>query len=122
MNSILQSVKETIGVYHEDDDFDGVLIMQINSVFAVLQQIGVGPVTGFMINGPDQTWDDYTNNLMVKGLIAAYVPLKVKMLFDPPQNSSLIDSMKKQIDEYEARLNYAVDPITTFRRDEDDSV
>lgn len=115
MNSILQSVKEAIGVHHEDSDFDIVLIMQINSVFAVLQQLGVGPATGFIITGPDETWDDYTSNLMIRGLMSAYVPLKVKMLFDPPQNSSLIDNMKKQIDEYEARLNYAVDPYNTFQ-------
>ena len=37
-------------------------------------------------------------------------PLKVRLIFDPPQSSSIIDAMNRTISELEWRLNVAVDP------------
>ena len=41
--------------------------------------------------------------------VKSYMYLKVKLLFDPPLSSSVIESMNRMIAELEWRLNVAVD-------------
>ena len=43
------------------------------------------------------------------GSIQSYVYMKVKLMFDPPQNSFTVDSMTKLVNELEWRLNVAAD-------------
>ena len=43
-------------------------------------------------------------------MIKTYVYLKVKLVFDPPQSSSVTDSINRQISELEWRMNNEVDP------------
>lgn len=43
MESILTSIKKMLGITEEYENFDVDLIMHINSVFMILNQIGVGP-------------------------------------------------------------------------------
>ena len=50
MESILQSVKKMLGIIPEYTNFDDDIIMHINSVFMILQQLGVGPKEGFAIS------------------------------------------------------------------------
>ena len=50
MNSILNSVKKLMGLTEEYKQFDEDLIIHINSVFAILYQLGVGS-TPFSITG-----------------------------------------------------------------------
>lgn len=109
MESILMSIKKLLGIDEEYVVFDPDIIMHINSVFMILTQMGVGPEEGFVIEGEDSTWFDFTdNNLMIES-VKSYVYLKVRLLFDPPSNSSLIESMNRQISEFEWRLNVASD-------------
>ena len=49
MDSILTSTKKLLGITEEDISFDLDIIMHINSVFAILTQMGVGPDEGFYI-------------------------------------------------------------------------
>lgn len=108
--SILESVKKDIGASEWDDAFDDTLIRHINSVFMILNQLGVGPSGGFKITSKDDTWDDYdTNGLDVEG-IKTYVYKKVKIMFDPAQSSFVNESDKAICSEFEWRLNVAVDP------------
>jgi hypothetical protein len=103
MESILLSVKKLLGIDAEYTIFDPDIIMHINTAFAVLNQLGVGPEKGFMIEGADETWDMYITNynfMMVK----SFIFLKVRILFDPPSNSFLIESMNRQLDEFTWRL------------------
>ena len=41
--SILISIKKLLGITKDDTDFDTDIIIHINSVLAVLSQLGVGP-------------------------------------------------------------------------------
>ena len=41
---------------------------------------------------------------IVSNSVKSYIGLKVKQLFDPPQSSAVIESMKNQIAEYEFRM------------------
>ena len=105
MDSILTSVKKVLGITEEYEHFDQDIIMHINSTLAALTQLGVGPTGGFMIQDSTADWNDFTTDLIQQQLAKSYIYLKVKLLFDPPQNSAVLESMNKQIAEFEWRLN-----------------
>lgn len=107
-NSILLSVRKLIG---SDPYFDPDLIIHINTVFGILQQIGVGPDEGFSISDDTTTWEDYIGDSKVLNMVKTYMVLRVKVLFDSASDSSyLIDTYNKKADELEWRLNIEVDP------------
>lgn len=112
MDSILESCKKMLGNGEGYNYFDPEIIMFINSVFSTLSQLGVGPA--FEITGPEEKWTDYTHDLTILGFIKPYVFKKVKLMFDPPQSSFVLDALNKQIAEDEWRMNVQVDPPTTF--------
>lgn len=105
MDSILRSVKKMLGVADGDNFFDEELIMYINSAFAVLTQLGVGPAEGFSIQDESSVWTDFVSDMTIVELTKSYMKLKVRLLFDPPTSSSVMDSMNRMISEYEWRLN-----------------
>jgi hypothetical protein len=102
--SILTSVKKILGQAESDTSFDVDIVLHINSVFAVLDQLGVGPAGGFVIEDSTATWDDFVTDTRMNS-VRTYVYLRVRLLFDPPSTSFVIDSMNKQIAELEWRLN-----------------
>ena len=103
--SILKSVKKVLGLEADYSAFDQDVLMHINSVFSVLQQIGVGPDTGFAIEDDTATWDTFLGTDPKLNMAKTYVWGRVRLLFDPPQNSFLKDSLEKQLLELEWRLN-----------------
>lgn len=108
-NSILLTVKKMLGIDEAYDAFDTDIITNINSVFLTLNQLGVGP-SGFQIAGDDDEWPDFVDPIEYPG-IQSYVYLKVRLLFDPPTNSFLVENIQKQIDEFEFRLNVQAEYI-----------
>lgn len=109
MESILTSIKKLLGITEEYEQFDTDLIVHINSVFMILNQLGVGPKQGFVITDKSAVWNDFTSGSLNVESVKTYVFLKVRLIFDPPQSSALIDSYNRQISELEWRLNVAVD-------------
>ena len=109
MESILTSIKKPLGYEAETTAFDDDIIMHINSVFADLAQIGVGPKEGFSISDANTTWRDYTDDDPLLANVKQYVYLKVRLVFDPPTNSSVLASYEKTIERLEWRLNVAAD-------------
>lgn len=108
--SILDDIKNLLGI-KEITAFDNDLIIHINSVFMILRQLGLGPVTGFSITGYDETWSDFlSGDLSLLEAVRSYVFLKVKLIFDPPSNGTVMNASKELISELEWRLNVAVDP------------
>lgn len=103
--SILQSVKKALGLPADHEDFDEDIIMHINSVFSTLHQLGVGPAAGFMIEDANAEWDAFLGGLAPLNNVKSYVYLRVRLLFDPPQNSFTITAMEKQVSELEWRIN-----------------
>lgn len=108
MDSILNSIKKLIGMDPEYTQYDTDLIVYINSMFAILKQVGVGPENGFSISDDSATWDeylpDYDKNFE---FVKTYIQQRVKLVFDPPLTSSVLDAMKETIKELEWRLNIA---------------
>ncbi len=113
MESILTSIKKLLGITEEYEQFDDDIIMHINTVFLNLSQIGVGPGEGFSIEGADALWSDYlpdTHKLFEA--VKTYIYLKVRLLFDPPINSAVIESINRNIAEIEWRLNLAAETMS----------
>ena len=109
MESILTSIKKLLGIEEEYTQFDNDIIMHINSVFLNLTQLGVGPAEGFLIEDDTANWEDFIGDSNQLQAVKSYMYLKVKLLFDPPLSSSVIESMNRMIAELEWRLNVAVD-------------
>lgn len=107
--SILNSIKNLLLVPDDLTEFDNMIITHINSVFLNLAQLGVGPEEGFSIEDETAEWDEFISDNAQLQSVKSYMYLKVKLLFDPPLSSSVIESMDRQIAELEWRLNVAVD-------------
>ena len=124
MESILTSIKKMLGIAEEYTHFDADLIMHINTVLSILTQIGVGPAEGFSIKDESSVWVDFipeNSNLdlpAIRELIKSYVYMKVKLLFDPPLNSAVIESTNRIISELEWRIQVAADPVKTIEEEE----
>ena len=106
-DSILLSTKKTLGLAEDYTAFDQDIIMHINSVFSVLHQLGIGPLEGFEIIDDTDTWEDFASDVRLNS-IRSYVYLRVRLLFDPPTTSFLLNALQEQIKELEWRLNVFV--------------
>jgi hypothetical protein len=103
--SILDSIKQLIGIQEDDTSFDLDIIIAINSILSVLTQIGVGPESGYQITGSSETWSDFMDEDPRMNSVKSYLYMRVKMLFDPPLTSSVSTAMSDAIKEFEWRLN-----------------
>lgn len=103
MDSILESIKKLLGIPKEYDVFDVDVIMHINTAFAILNQLGLGPEGGYGIEGYDEIWDDYMTSYNMS-MIKTFIYLKVRLAFDPPSSTALIESMQRTLDELTWRL------------------
>lgn len=109
--SILTSIKKLLGITEEYTHFDSDIITHINSVLAILTQLGVGSADGFTISDDSSTWKDFMGEDKKFEFVKSYVHLKVKLLFDPPLSSAVMESMNRMISELEWRILVAADPI-----------
>lgn len=107
---ILSSIKKLLGLNDGVTVFDTDIVIHINTVFANLTQMGVGPQNdegkniGFKISTGNEVWGDFTSNDILIENVKTYVYIKVKMVFDPPTSSALIDAYNAQAKELEWRL------------------
>jgi hypothetical protein len=103
--SILKSTKKVLGLDESYTAFDLDVITHINAAFSILDQLGVGPEGGFAIEDDLAEWNEYPVPMNQLHLIKTYVYLKVRILFDPPGTSFLVNAANDQLKEYEWRLN-----------------
>lgn len=103
--SILKSVKKVLGIESTLTVYDQDILMHINTTFATLHQLGIGPEEGFEIGDDTAEWDDLLEGDPRRNNVKSYVYLKTKTLFDPPTTSFLIDATQKNIAELEHRIN-----------------
>ena len=121
--SILTSIKKLLGIEETYDQFDPDLIMDINAVFMILNQLGIGPADCFSISDKTSNWVDFLGTDLTKlPVVKPYISTKVRLMFDPPTSSAVIDEMNKLINEYEWRLTITVLPTplsVTVKESED---
>lgn len=123
MESILGSVRKLIGgmeVNEGEGPFDKDLIIHINSVFDIVNQLGVGPKESYSITGYTETWNDFWGDAKVINMVESYMYLKTRLLFDPPSTGVLHEAMERQIQEFEWRLQVQGDTTSVEEVEEDD--
>lgn len=103
--SILDSTKKVLGIVPEYDVFDSDIMMHINSVFSTLNQLGVGPLEGFAIENNGPTWESFLGGDLRLNSVKSYMYIKVRLLFDPPSTSYLINAFEEQAKELEWRIS-----------------
>ena len=111
MESILTSIKKLLGPMEEDTSFDSDIVMYINSAIMRLNQIGIGPITGYSIIDKSNTWDELLGEREDLAAVKSYIYLKVRLIFDPPQSGFLVEAIKNQITELESTLNIQAELI-----------
>lgn len=110
-DSILESVKKLINA-EGDKYFDPDLIIHINTIFSVLQQMGVGPEEGFSIDDDKSTWDEFTEDEPIFNMVKTYMAIRVKLFFDiASSNSYYITQLQAEADELEWRIREAAENI-----------
>lgn len=119
MDSILTSVKKMLGIPEEYEQFDQDIIMHINSVFMILRQLGVGPGNGFAISDKTKNWTDFVSADDARfEAVKTYMYQKVRLMFDPPTSSMVMEAMNRSISELEWRLNVEAETPTTSGEEE----
>ena len=96
--SILDSIKIMLGNSVDDTNFDAELIIFINGALSIINKLGVGPI-GYKISNSSNTWDEFLGDRTDLEEVKTNVYLRVRLAFDPPQNSFLVTSIKEQITE-----------------------
>lgn len=126
--SILNSTKKVLGIAEDYTAFDEDIIMHINTAFATLTQLGIGPSSGFMIQDESAVWADFLGVTVDEqfNAVKSYIYLCVRLLFDPPTTSYVIEAYERQLREMEWRLNTHreeldwVPPVEEFLDEETD--
>ncbi len=113
--SILIELRKLFGGSVEPEDlthFDTDIMIHANTYFANLVQMGAG-TPGFILSNASQTWADFVGDTYPPerlSQIKTYIFIKVRLVFDPPQSSVLMNALKEEAKELEWRLNCEVDP------------
>lgn len=104
--SILTSTKKLLNIAEADESFDPDIMTHINAALSTLNDIGIGPSDGFFIEDATPNWEDLALPANQLSYVKNYIQLHVRLLFDPPSLSFVIESLKDQRDEYLIRLSY----------------
>lgn len=113
--SVLKTIKDMLGISDTDKAFDTDLIVNINAIFSTLFQLGIGKKTHYFILDSTTKWDDlFEKEKDLIDFIKLYTYMKVKVIFDPPTNSSVLQAFNEQIKEIEYRILLQADPSDYF--------
>ena len=102
--SILNTIKPMVNVEVDDKNFDAVLIPFINGALTVITQLGVGLPTGFKIADETKTWPELLGEREDLDIVKTAIYIRVRLLFDPPQNAFLVTALKEELQEAEWRI------------------
>lgn len=109
-DSIFKTIKSLLGPDADYEVFDQDIMIFINGAISTLTQLGLGPSKGFRVTGDGETWSDFLGDYEDLESVKSYIYMKVKLIFDPPANSTVMNSYQEACKELEWRLNVAVDP------------
>lgn len=108
-STIMSEIKSMVGPDASYGAFDVDLKVTINSALQTLNEIGVGLTDGFKISTGNETWEEFIGNRTDLESIKEYVYLRVRLVFDPPTSSFVLQSFKDLIKELEWRLEVRAD-------------
>lgn len=109
-DSIFNTIKHMLGIEPEYTHFDNDILAHINTAINILGQVTGLKKDGFYIEGPKETWEDYLGDDAAHSqMVKTCIYNRVRLLFDPPLNSSVIELMKNNLSELEWRLKIELD-------------
>lgn len=103
MAQILTDIKKSLGIEADYKAFDDELIQHINSAIMFAETLGLPP---FVISDDTQLWTEWLDTIVPNiEAVKGYLTLRVRLIFDPPQNSFITNAIEKQLEEYAWRIN-----------------
>lgn len=102
-DSILNTIKQLLGIDSDYDAFDKDIIVGINTAIFTLGQLGV-ILPGRYVQDSSDSWSDFLNASTDLEGVKTYIYLKTRIVFDPPTSSSVLEALTKQLNEVEWRL------------------
>lgn len=105
MDSILDTIKKMLG-YSTDPDaqFDPTIIVLINSAFSELSEVGVISDSSYRVTSRLNTWSEVFGGRTDVDMIQTFVYLYVRIIFDPPSSSFVLNALKEERDRTEWRI------------------
>ena len=111
--SILKTIKSLLQLEEDITDFDNDLVVLINSSLSKLYQVGVG-AKAFRITGDSETWGQLLTNEEYLDAIKEVVYIDVKLVFDPPTSSMVMEALKnvrqEDVDRIEMQIEVTENP------------
>lgn len=102
--TILETIKQLLGISVEDVSFDLDIVIFINTTLAALYQMGIDEANEVGIVDETTMWEDLVDDRTDLEPLKTYIYFKVKSMFDPPTNSSMREAMDRVIKELEWRI------------------
>ena len=106
--TVLDDVKYGLGIVPGNDGFDNELLMYINSVGAVLVQLGVAE---YDISIDEETEWPTLDNQQIEALAKQYTIIKVKLTFDPSANQTITAALEGSLPELEGRIKLIIEEV-----------
>lgn len=104
-DSVLESVKLYLGLEKDYTPFDPQIITIINAGLNNIWQVVQNTNSEVLVKGYETTWGECLSGIFDLSEAQLYLCMYVRLIFDPPSNSFVINSMQRQIDELVWRLN-----------------
>ena len=103
-NSILATIRPLCNVDKDDPGFDAQLIPLINGQLMMAHEFGIG-FDGFVVHDEGETWKQLLgNHAELLNAMQIWLGYSVLLLFDPPDNSTVLKSYQDQIQKMEWML------------------
>lgn len=104
-DSILNTIKEMLGLEQDDPAFDVDLLVSINTYLKIAaNQFGIGK-KDFTVDDASMTWSDFLNgNVDLYQPIKSYLYIKCRNIFDPSASSAIMQALKEEANELSWRL------------------
>lgn len=118
--SILTTIKSMLNIDSNITDFDSDLIVLINSSLSTLFQLGIGEGKPFRISSSSERWEQLLDKEEYLELVKETIYLDVRIVFDPPSSSIVMETMKEIRKENQWRIAAQVD-MASLPISEDDT-
>ena len=104
---ILIWLRDVLSGVSGEEEFQMELLMYINTAIAVLVEMGVTQFNNVYVD--DETvMPDFGTDATLESLVKVYLGLKVKTLFDPPNNATVAAALSRNLAEAEFRLQILI--------------
>ena len=112
---ILLSTKNFLGIPDDLSVFDSTLVADINSVFSILNDLGVGGSNSpYKITGYDESWSSFISDAKNIEDVKTYMFMKVRMMFDPPISSNVIET--SEFHDMTIDIDISVDAVNEYAK------